>query len=309
MCRRSAHPRSAPRRRAGRPDPRTRPGLPLPPARLPGRPAADHPGGAGVRVVVNVIAAAPTVYADNAAPGYLEGYGLIDAEQVRALADTATHLGVDPIVSAAEALRYQPTGGTATLHPMPGSDVSLPRLCPPRRNLRPRPHRGVQPPRSRRRRPHRRPQSQMPMPPAPSTQNLRRMARHSTSRRPSSGPHLPGAPTAPTPAGSTCSGHADPPAPQRPHPAATGPSNDTPTSPAPARTTGANAPATKKSPHANSETTCATASSPSRHPQHQPLLHLGQPTPRTRRTTPRLDPHPLRPTTPTRRPTLLTGSA
>ncbi|CDO87820.1 13e12 repeat-containing protein [Mycobacterium triplex] len=75
----------------------------------PATPAADHaPDAGGVRVVVNVIADQHTVYAGSDAPGYLEGYGVIDAEQVRQLADAATHRSVDPVVSATEALRYQP---------------------------------------------------------------------------------------------------------------------------------------------------------------------------------------------------------
>ncbi len=43
-------------------------------------------------------------------PGYLEGYGVIDADQVRELAATASlRLLENPPVSDAEALRYQPS--------------------------------------------------------------------------------------------------------------------------------------------------------------------------------------------------------
>jgi hypothetical protein len=65
---------------------------------------------AGLRTVVNVIACEATVVGDSDQPGYLEGYGVIDAEQVRELADTAALRIVEcPIVSPVEALRYQPS--------------------------------------------------------------------------------------------------------------------------------------------------------------------------------------------------------
>lgn len=52
-----------------------------------------------------------TVYADGAGPGYLEGYGVIDAEQVRRLAAAASVLVANPVTSPVEALRYQPPAG------------------------------------------------------------------------------------------------------------------------------------------------------------------------------------------------------
>nr|BBX77905.1 hypothetical protein MFLOJ_16920 [Mycobacterium florentinum] len=70
---------------------------------------AGEPESRGGRVVINVVAGQQTVYADSDAPGYLEGYGVIDAEQVRELASTASLLVADPVTSAAEALRYQPS--------------------------------------------------------------------------------------------------------------------------------------------------------------------------------------------------------
>ena len=72
-------------------------------------PAAADSG--AVRVVINVIATDQTVNGDSDRPGYLEGYGVIDAEQVRALAAVAASLPivVDPVTSASEALRYQPS--------------------------------------------------------------------------------------------------------------------------------------------------------------------------------------------------------
>ena len=43
-------------------------------------------------------------------PGYIEGYGVIDAEQVRSLAEKASvRILEEPAVSPAEALRYQPS--------------------------------------------------------------------------------------------------------------------------------------------------------------------------------------------------------
>ena len=64
----------------------------------------------GVRTVINVIASEDTVNGNSEQPGYLEGYGVIDAEQVRQLAKTSTRLPVEcPAVSPAEAVRYQPS--------------------------------------------------------------------------------------------------------------------------------------------------------------------------------------------------------
>ncbi len=61
-------------------------------------------------MVINVIAGAETVLGGGSEPGYLEGYGVIDAEQVRQLAqDASLRLVEDPTVSDAEALRYQPS--------------------------------------------------------------------------------------------------------------------------------------------------------------------------------------------------------
>jgi hypothetical protein len=71
--------------------------------------AAGAKGGA--QVVINVIAGEDTVHGQSAQPGYLEGYGVIDAEQVRRLAAAAASLrGVaDPATTPEEALRYQPS--------------------------------------------------------------------------------------------------------------------------------------------------------------------------------------------------------
>jgi hypothetical protein len=63
-----------------------------------------------VRTVINVIASEETVTGESDQPGYIEGYGVIDADQVRQLAENATQRLVEcPTVSPAEALRYQPS--------------------------------------------------------------------------------------------------------------------------------------------------------------------------------------------------------
>ncbi|WP_406813824.1 DUF222 domain-containing protein [Mycobacterium sp. M23085] len=77
------------------------------PARADGHdPVGDR---AGARVVINVVASEQTVHANGTEPGYLEGYGVIDAEQVRQLATAASVLVADPVTSPVDALRYQPT--------------------------------------------------------------------------------------------------------------------------------------------------------------------------------------------------------
>ncbi|WP_375487120.1 DUF222 domain-containing protein, partial [uncultured Mycobacterium sp.] len=71
---------------------------------------AEHdrdPGGA--QVVINVVASDQTVYGNSSQPGYLEGYGVIDAEQVRALAAAASLRLADLRSTPDEASRYQPS--------------------------------------------------------------------------------------------------------------------------------------------------------------------------------------------------------
>ena len=60
-------------------------------------------------MVINVVASDQTVFGESAAPGYLEGYGVIDAEQVRQLAAAASLLVANPLTSPVEARRYQPS--------------------------------------------------------------------------------------------------------------------------------------------------------------------------------------------------------
>ncbi|MFG1933192.1 DUF222 domain-containing protein [Mycobacterium sp. NPDC048908] len=67
-----------------------------------------------VSTVINVIATEATVVGDSEQPGYLEGYGVIDAEQVREIAETAAMRPVQcPQVSDEAARRYQPSAELA----------------------------------------------------------------------------------------------------------------------------------------------------------------------------------------------------
>ncbi|HYZ67409.1 MAG TPA: DUF222 domain-containing protein, partial [Mycobacterium sp.] len=76
----------------------------------PARAAEPESGPRPVQTVINVIATEGTVTGQSDQPGYLEGYGVIDAEQVRELAERAALRLVEcPTVTAAEALRYQPS--------------------------------------------------------------------------------------------------------------------------------------------------------------------------------------------------------
>ncbi len=73
------------------------------------RQASADPGSGAVKVVINVVASEHTVLGTSGAPGYLAGYGVIDAEQVRALAAAAASLhAVDSETTRAQSLSYQP---------------------------------------------------------------------------------------------------------------------------------------------------------------------------------------------------------
>lgn len=78
-------------------------------ADCPNKTGDDNQRAGGARVVINVVASDQTVHGDGRAPGYLEGYGVIDAEQVRELAATAALHVIDPFTSPLDALRYQPS--------------------------------------------------------------------------------------------------------------------------------------------------------------------------------------------------------
>jgi Domain of unknown function (DUF222) len=85
-------------------------GQPDCPARGTEQPASDG----GVRVVVNVIAAEATVSGESDQPGYLEGFGVIDADVVREMAeDAALRLLDEPAVEPEQALSYQPSAALA----------------------------------------------------------------------------------------------------------------------------------------------------------------------------------------------------
>jgi Domain of unknown function (DUF222) len=81
-------------------------GLPECPSRVD---VAGPEGGPATQVVVTVVASEQTVTGQSNSPGYLEGHGVIDAEQVRELAATASLRLADPQTSAAAALKYQPS--------------------------------------------------------------------------------------------------------------------------------------------------------------------------------------------------------
>lgn len=62
------------------------------------------------RFVINVIATQETLDGSSDQPGHLEGYGVIDADQVRQIAESAAlRMLSEPTVSDAAALRYQPS--------------------------------------------------------------------------------------------------------------------------------------------------------------------------------------------------------
>jgi hypothetical protein len=77
-------------------------------ADCPTRPDSTEPP-AGARVVINVVASEDTVFGRSQQPGYLAGYGVIDADQVQELAKAAALRMLDPDIDSGAALRYQPT--------------------------------------------------------------------------------------------------------------------------------------------------------------------------------------------------------
>jgi hypothetical protein len=62
----------------------------------------------GARTVINVVAGEQTVYGESDQPGYLVGYGVIDAGQVRQMVATAALQVIDPFTTPVQALSYQP---------------------------------------------------------------------------------------------------------------------------------------------------------------------------------------------------------
>lgn len=70
--------------------------------------------GRGVLAVINVIATDATVSGDSEQPGYLDGFGVIDADVVREIAEDAAVRPLEqPHVTEAEAHRYRPGAATA----------------------------------------------------------------------------------------------------------------------------------------------------------------------------------------------------
>lgn len=144
--------------------------------------ASDTAEAAGVRVVINVVATDQTVLGDSERPGYLEGYGIIDAEQVRQLAATASLHAVDSLTSAAEALRYQPSAALERAVRCRDLTCRFPGCGRPAVSLRPRPYGAVQPPRPLRGRAHGIREPEMPVPATSSAQDLRWLARRTVNR-------------------------------------------------------------------------------------------------------------------------------
>ncbi len=69
---------------------------------------------AGTTTVINVIAEAKTVLGDGPRAGYIDGFGVVDAEVIRELANSAQLRMVhQPVVRPAEMLRYQPSAALA----------------------------------------------------------------------------------------------------------------------------------------------------------------------------------------------------
>ncbi|OBI78894.1 HNH endonuclease signature motif containing protein [Mycobacterium sp. E740] len=75
-------------------------------------PASTESAESGVRMVLNVIAGEETVAGESDQPGYLEGFGVIDADLVREIAENATVRPLEqPTVTPEQAVRYQPSAG------------------------------------------------------------------------------------------------------------------------------------------------------------------------------------------------------
>jgi hypothetical protein len=68
---------------------------------------------AAPQVIINVIASARTLDGASEQPGYLDGYGIIDADQVRQLATNAIGRMLDTDVTSIDASRYQPSAALA----------------------------------------------------------------------------------------------------------------------------------------------------------------------------------------------------
>lgn len=75
----------------------------------PARTAQSHPEHGAAKITINVLARASTLAGDDDAPAYIEGYGVIDAEQLRQLAATASRRLLDELPAGIDALSYRPS--------------------------------------------------------------------------------------------------------------------------------------------------------------------------------------------------------
>ena len=74
----------------------------------------------GPRVVINVVASEETVSGRSQQPGYLSGFGVIDADQVRELATAAAQRMLDPAFDAPQRFVISPRSQWRT-----GSDAAI----------------------------------------------------------------------------------------------------------------------------------------------------------------------------------------
>ncbi len=79
----------------------------------PARQAGTAESPAGPQFVINIVAGADTLNGVGDRPGYLESYGVIDADQVRELAANAFQRMLETDVTGLEAMRYQPSAALA----------------------------------------------------------------------------------------------------------------------------------------------------------------------------------------------------
>lgn len=283
--------------------------------------AADPPGPG--RVVINVVASADTLTGRSEDPGYLDGYGVLDAEQVRDLADGGALLRPtarpsDP--QAGDVLRHQPCAALArwvrcrdltcsfpAATARPGAPTST-TACPSTTTTRcaaagPWPATSA-------------PNAANTTCSKPSTTAPTAGKTNNAATAPSNGPHPPAASTAAPPRAPNCSPTSTPPAPPRPA-AAQPPPRQNPTHRPRPRRPGRQTrhqrrnPADQPRPRPRNRDAAMAQRSPpqtlppQRHPQHQPLVHLGQRPTRKRNHHRRLETTTPTPTHRQRRTTLL----
>jgi hypothetical protein len=134
-----------------------------------------HESPALPRFVINVIASQETLDGCSDQPGYLEGYGVIDADQVRQLAESATlRLLFKPAVTDAATLRYQPSAALERWIRCRDLMCCFPGVRPRGVVRRHRPHHPLQPHQTQRRRVDRALQQQVLLPTSPPGQDISR---------------------------------------------------------------------------------------------------------------------------------------